>query len=254
MKINQVAAQLYTLREHLKTVPDIARSLKRVREIGYLAVQASGVGPIPEAEFLALLKGEGLTLCATHEGNILTEPQKVIARLNALGCRYTAYPYPGDVKLETLAEVREFARQLNTAGKQLYEAGKILTYHNHHIEFRKIDGHLILDVLFNETDPRYLQGEIDTHWVQYGGGDPVAWCAKLKGRLPLLHMKDFAITPDNKIAFAEIGQGNLDWPRIVAAAEGSGCEWFIVEQDVCPGDPFDSLKQSFEYIRTTLCR
>jgi len=67
-------------------------------------------------------------------------------------------------------------------------------------------------------------------------------------------MKDFAITPDNKIAFAEIGQGNLDWPRIVAAAEASGCEWFIVEQDVCPGDPFDSLRQSFEYIRTTLCR
>ena len=178
----------------------------------------------------------------------------MIDRLNALGCRYTAYPYPGGVQLDTLVEVREFARQLNTAGKQLYEAGKILTYHNHHIEFRKVDGRLILDVLFNETDPRYLQGEIDTHWVQYGGGDPVAWCAKLKGRLPLLHMKDFAITPDNKIAFAEIGQGNLDWPRIVAAAEASGCEWFIVEQDVCPGDPFDSLRQSFEYIRTTLCR
>ena len=62
----------------------------------------------------------------------------------------------------------------------------------------------------------------------------------------------YAIDADNKPTFAEIGHGNLDWPRIVAAAKASGCEWYIVEQDRCDGDPFDSLKMSFDYITQNL--
>jgi sugar phosphate isomerase/epimerase len=99
-----------------------------------------------------------------------------------------------------------------------------------------------------------LQGEPDTYWIQYGGGDPVAWCEKLSGRLPLLHLKDFAIDAEDNIAMCEIGAGNLDWPRIVAAAERSGCRWYIVEQDTCPGDPVDSLAQSYRYLASEICR
>jgi sugar phosphate isomerase/epimerase len=253
MKITQVAAQLYTLREHMKTPADMAQSLKKVRAIGYEAVQVSGVGAIDPVELKKLMDGEGLTCCATHEGNILTEPEKVAERLDKLGCKYTAYPYPGGVKLDSLQAVKELAAKLDKAGQVLAGAGKALTYHNHHIEFQKVEGRLILDVLYGETNPRHLQGEIDTYWVQYGGGDPVAWCEKLRKRLPLLHMKDYGINKENHVVFSEIGSGNLDWKRIVKAAEKSGCQWFIVEQDACPGDPFESLKISFEFIKGALC-
>jgi sugar phosphate isomerase/epimerase len=135
----------------------------------------------------------------------------------------------------------------------LADAGQCLSYHNHHIEFRKVAGKTILEWLYELTDARYLQGEPDTYWVQTGGGEPTEWCNRLKGRLPLLHMKDYIVlAPDNKIAMAEIGNGNLNWQSICKAAEAAGCEWFIVEQDTCPADPFDSLKQSFEYIKKNL--
>ena len=253
MKIAQFAAQLYTVRDCCKTAPDLAQTLKKIRAIGYQAVQISGVGPIPEAEIVAMLKGEGLVCCATHEGNILTEPAKVVERLRKLGCRYTAYPYPGGVKLETLDDVKNLAQRLNAAGKILAEAGQVLTYHNHNIEFRKFSGRVMLDVLFEETNPAYLQGEPDTFWVQYGGGSPEEWCRKLAGRLPLLHLKDYGVTADNKHTFAEIGAGNLNWKAIVSAAEQSGCLWYIVEQDTCPGNPFDSLKMSFDYLAGQIC-
>jgi sugar phosphate isomerase/epimerase len=253
MKITQVAAQLYTVRDYCKTAADLAETLKKVRAIGYQAVQLSGVGPIPEQDIVRMLNGEGLVCCATHEGNILTEPWKVVERLRHLNCRYTAYPYPGGVKLETLADVRELARRLNAAGRILADAGQVLTYHNHNIEFRTFGGRLMLDVLFEETDPVCLQGELDTFWVQYGGGSPEDWCRKLTGRLPLLHLKDYGVTADNKHTFAEIGHGNLNWKAIIAAAEASGCEWYIVEQDTCPGNPFDSLKLSFDYLKDHLC-
>jgi len=255
MKTNQVAAQLYTIREFLKTPDDIAKSLKKIRAIGYESVQLSGLGPMDEKELVALLKSVGLTCCATHEDSntILNEPQKVVEKLKKLGTNLTAYAWPGGIKFDTLAEVKEFAKRLNAAGKVLHEAGQVLCYHNHQIEFRRLNGKPILDILFEETDPRYLLGEPDTYWVQNGGGDPVEWCHKLKNRLPILHMKDYSVNSNNQPTFAEIGNGNLNWKQIIPAAEAAGCKWFCIEQDTCPGDPFDSLKQSFDFTRKNLC-
>ena len=255
MKIDQVALQLYTLRDHLKTTKDIIDSLKKVASIGYKAVQVSGMGPIAEGELLIILDGEGLRLCATHEdGNtILSDPEAVVDRLRKLNCKYTAYPYPAGIDFTDHAQVEKLARDLNRAGEVLHNAGQVLTYHNHAIELLKLGDGTILDHLYAQTDARYLQGEIDTYWIQYGGGDPAEWCEKLKGRLPLLHMKDYRITAKNQPDFAEIGYGNLNWKRILAAAKESGCQWFIIEQDTCPGDPFESIKKSFDYVAKHLC-
>ena len=250
MQINQVAAQLYTLRDFIKTPSEIAETLRKVRAIGYEAVQVSGMGPIAEEELVAMLDGEGLICCATHEGTsrILDTPEQIVERLQKLNCRYTAVPSPGGVSLETLDDVRAFCAKMNDAGKLLNDNDLVLTYHNHHMEFRRIDGWSILETIYAETDPNYLQGEIDTYWVQYGGGDPVDWCERLSNRLPLLHLKDYGIDSANTPVFSEIGYGNLNWQTIIPAAEAAGCQWFIVEQDTCPGDPFDSLKLSFDFL------
>jgi len=254
MEMKQVGVQLYTVREHLRTRADIAATLRKLRKIGYAAVQPSGLEPISEEELAKILREEGLICCATHEDSeqILSNPEALAEKLRRLGCCYTAYPYPSGVRLETLADVKSLAARLNAAGQVLHRAGITLTYHNHSIEFRRFNGRLMLEVLFEESDPRYLQAEIDTYWVQHGGGDPEEWCRRLTGRLPLLHLKDYSISADNKPAFAEIGAGNLNWKAIIAAAQQSGCEWYIVEQDVCPGDPFESLRISLEYIRKNL--
>ena len=255
MQISQVAAQLYTLRDFLKAPADIAQSLHKVRAIGYTAVQVSGMGPIAEDELNNILAAEGLICCATHEPGpaILTTPELVVERLDKLNCAYTAYPYPAGVKLDTREDVEAFAASLNRAGQVLTEAGKVLTYHNHAIEFRRFGEKTMLEIIFDQTDPRYIKFEIDTYWVQAGGADPVKWCQFLKDRLPLLHIKDYGVNAEGKPAFAEIGYGNLPFHEIIRTAEDSGCEWFIVEQDVCPGDPFDSLARSFEYIKANLC-
>ena len=255
MKTSQIAAQLYTLRDHCKTTEAFARSLRRLRAIGYTAVQISGVGPIPPAELRSICAGEGLTICATHESgkSICETPQAVVDRLAALGCAYTAYPFP-HVPLTTLAEVEALAKQLDHAGAVLRAAGQVLCYHNHQHEFRKVAGRTILEWIYDLTAPANVQGEPDTYWVQLGGADPVDWCQRLNRRLPLIHLKDYQIDPGaegkgSAVTMCEIGNGNLDWARILKAAEASGCRWFIVEQDLCPVDPFDSLRQSWDYLQ-----
>jgi sugar phosphate isomerase/epimerase len=254
MKLSQVALQLYTLRDHCKTAADFAASCARVRAIGYTAVQISGVGPIPEAELVRICRGEGLTICATHEpgADILDRPEVVIERLHKLGCRLTAYPYPAGIDFTSADSVETLVRKLDASGAKLRAAGLVLGYHNHGIEFVKYKGAPVLDYIYSATRPENVVGEIDTFWIHYGGGDVVEWCRKLRGRLPFIHLKDYGFTKENKHTFCEIGAGTLPFPRIIAEAEASGCEWFIVEQDTTPGDPFVSVKQSYDYIRDHL--
>lgn len=255
MKLSQVAIQLYTLRDFCKTAPDFAAAMKKTREIGYTAVQISGVGPIPEAEIVAICKAEGLTICATHEPGpvILDEPEKAIERLRKLGAKLTAYPWPGGLDFAAPGVVDTLIRKLDAAGAAFRAAGLTLGYHNHAHEFyRPGGGPTVLDRIFAETSPENVVAELDTFWVQRGGGDVVEWVKKVKGRTPFIHLKDFKVNPTGEGTFCEIGAGTLDFRRIIAEAEAGGCEWFIVEQDVCPGDPFASIKQSFDYIKANV--
>lgn len=255
MRLAQVAAQLYTVREHCTTAAGLARAAENIRAIGYPAVQVSGIGPIPYGEVATILRDAGLAVCATHEPphEILDAPDACIARLQALGCRTTAYPFPRDIDFTQPEQLRTLARKVAAAGARFRGAGIRLAYHNHAMEFTPFAGDTFLEWLYAHTPAEDLAAELDTYWVHYGGGDVADWCERLEGRLPLLHIKDYTFDPvTGAPTWCEIGHGTLPWKKILAAAERSGCEWFIVEQDTCPGDPFESLRKSFDFIRSHL--
>jgi sugar phosphate isomerase/epimerase len=249
MRRDQIALQLYTIRAHTRDAQSFAASMRRVRELGYGAVQISGTGPIPAEELRRVCDGEGLTICATHEPGktIVEQPQSVVDRLGTLGCRHTAYPHP-HLALNHESDVLALAEGLNAAGEVLARAGMTLTYHNHAIELKKAGTRTLLEILYGATDARFVQGEIDVYWIQAGGGDPVRWCERLSGRLPLLHLKDYGVGADDKPRMAEVGYGNLDMPRIVRTASDAGCQWFIVEQDQGFEDAFESAGMSLRYL------
>lgn len=254
MKIQQVAAQLYTVRHALQEPRTIAQTLKKVRRLGFEAVQVSGIGPIDDHELARMLREEGLVCCGYHESgeSLFSTPDRVIERLRILDCETATYPWPGGVSFDSPQDVNNFIDSLRKAGQALRAAGLNFCYHNHHIEFRRMNGKPILETIYSEIDPSLLQAELDTYWIQFGGGNPVEWCRRMKGRLVNLHMKDYGIDRKNTVVFEEIGNGNLDWKGIVTEAEKAGCRWYIIEQDTCPGDPFDSLARSFEYVATNL--
>lgn len=256
MKLQQVAAQLYTVREHCQNAKQLAATARKLREIGYPAVEIAGLGPIPDDDVARILREEGLAICATHEppNTLLDTPEASLERVQRLGCGLAAYPWPAGIDFADAGQVGSLCERLERAGALFRQAGVTLCYHNHALEFVRWHGAAgcVLDHIFARTARRHLAAELDTYWVQFGGGDPVAWCAKLAGRLSVLHLKDYVFTPENKPVFGEVGRGSLDFPRIIAAAENSGCQWFVVEQDTCPGDPFESLRFSFEFIRQNL--
>jgi sugar phosphate isomerase/epimerase len=248
--MKNVALQCWTIRDHCKTAKDFATSAKRVKKIGYDAVQISGLGPIPADEIRSICDGEGLVICATHEPGktIVEDPKAVVEQLAALGCKHTAYPYP-HAPLQTLDDVKRLAADLTRSGSVLRDHGMTLSYHNHQIELRQVGGKTMLDWLYELTPSDVIKAEIDTYWVQFGGGSPAGWLRKLAGRMPLLHLKDYAINADNQPVFASLGDGNLDLPDVLSTARAGGCEWYIVEQDAGFTDAFEAIERSLRYLQ-----
>lgn len=246
-----LAAQLYTVRQFTQTPSDIAATLKKVRAIGYRAVQVSAFGPIEPKELKALLDGEGLYLCITHTpyDRLTGDLDAVIAEHKLWNCPNVAVgSMPNKFREAGEAGYLAFAKEANEIGRRLYEAGLTFSYHNHNFEFERFGRRLGLDILLEETDPRYVQAEIDTYWVQAGGGDVVQWIRKVQGRMPVVHLKDMAIQNRTQI-MAEIGEGNLNWPAILEACRQAGVRWYAIEQDVCQRDPFESLAISYRNLK-----
>lgn len=238
-----LAAQLYTVRDFTKTAEGLAETLRKVREIGYTAVQVSAIGPIAPAEVKALLQNEGLTVSNTHVpyDRLWNDLPAVIEEHRLWDCKHVAIgSLPQQYRGEGAEGYRRFAREAGEVGRKLREAGLSFSYHNHAFEFARADGGTLLDIIYDETNPEHLQAEIDTYWVQYGGGDPAAWIRKVGGRMPVVHLKDMTIQ-ENKPLMAEVGEGNLNWPAILDACREAGVEWYAVEQDICQRDPFESL-------------
>lgn len=254
VNISQVAVTLYTVREHCKNAADLAATVRKIRSIGYRAVQLSQIGPIPPEDVAKIVTGEGLTICATHEPGemILNDAERVVDRLRELGCLFTAYPYPKGINFGDAKCLQTFVRKLDEAGAVLRKQGMTLAYHNHDLEFVRFEDATVLEYIYSHTDPGNLAGELDTYWVQRGGGNCVEWCRRLRNRLPLLHMNDYSITLDRQAIDCELGRGTLPFRRIIDEAAQSGCRWFIVEQDSRPRDPFVSLAMSFDYLKAEI--
>lgn len=252
MKKSQLAVQLYTLRRYLKTPGGVDRAFAKIRQIGYEAVQVSGVAAPYEAVKKAA-EDNGLLICGSHaDGNaLLNDPESVVEKEKILGCTRTAFPCCEDFQVIDRETTIEFAQTLERAALVLEKHGISLSYHNHNMEFIRFGKEFALDLIY-ENAP-HLKAEIDTYWVQLGGCDPAEWVAKYPGRQELFHLKDFLPLPFSN-TMCPVGKGNLNWNKIIAAAEQAGAQYFIVEQDHCTKDPFECIKESFEYLTENFVR
>jgi sugar phosphate isomerase/epimerase len=240
-----IAAQLYTVRDQIKDPSRVGGVLGRLREIGYTAVEVAGLGPITAERFGQELALAELTACATHASleRLTGDLSAVAAECREWGCQYVVVPgLPNEYR--SGAGLKRFAREADALARDLQPFGLKLAYHNHSFELERWDGQTGLEALFDAAPAQTLLAELDTYWLQYGGANPVEWILRLKNRVPLVHLKDMAVV-GGKTVMAEVGEGNLDWARILHACRTAGTEWLVVEQDECLRDPMESLAISF---------
>ena len=203
-------------------------------------------------------------------GEYLSNPddfKKMVEDAKALDCDMMRI---GMMPMNAIGDVNkclDFAKQAEEYCLKLKEVGIDLYYHNHHMEFIKVDGKYLLDLL-RENAP-HMGFELDTHWIHRGGENPVEFIKKYAGSVRLLHLKDYRIgnvnmpdmtAPDammkfmnaffnEPVQFAELGEGTLPLKECIEAGLAGGAEYFLVEQDNTYGrDPFESLKISHDHL------
>lgn len=260
--MTQIAAQMYTLRDHCKTPADIAASCARLKKMGFGAIQGSAAGfaTIAAPELKKILDDHGMVCCVTHFGlDKLSDVNWAVDWHAAVGCQLTAiggFGFGG----KPLAEWQTFIRQYNELAPRLAARGLRLGYHNHSHELacldpdpRKLDPRNVpMQLLVDQLDPS-VWFEVDTYWIAHGGGDPAAWLHKIgksgPDRLSAIHVKDMAIDGQRNHKMCEVGNGNLNWPAILQAARTAGTRWYIIERDAGELDPFESLEISLRNLR-----
>lgn len=274
MRKGKIGVQMMMLKGTVEEI-GVYETMRRIHNLGYRAVEVSQI-PMTEENVAQLKQAsddfniEIAALSAAVEpmmpgmpGETLTNDfEKIVQDCQTLGCRYLRIGMMPLASMETKESVMAFIEKAEGFAEQLAEHGISLYYHTHHIEFQKHDGEYLLDIIKNNTSK--LGFELDVHWIQRGGANPVDVIRSYAGRVSLLHLKDYRIgqlkMPEdmsqffnafsNIIEFAEIGEGNLVFPPMIEAGIESGVEYFFVEQDDTYGrDPFDCLKISAENLR-----
>lgn len=273
----RIGVQMMMLKEQVEQLGPF-EVLRRLHEIGFRSVEVSQI-PMTEhnvaemarareelgIEFAALSAVVGVAPGPSND-SLSEKFDKVVADAKTLGTdkiRIGMMPFAAMQSPKALAE---FCVEADELAGRLEADGISLYYHNHHIEFARVGDDLMLDTI-RAAAPR-MRLEIDVHWVQRGGKDPVRTLQKYAGAVDLVHLKDYriaavpesafealaagnaagfmaAFTGPEVVQFGEVGEGNLDWPQIIEAAQEAGAQHLLIEQDVQYGrDPFEALSIS----------
>ncbi len=244
----KIGAQFYTVREQCKTLEDFALTLRRVADIGYKTVQISGTCPYPAAWLREQLDKNGLTCVLTHipVPRLVGETAQVIAEHRVFDCPLIGL---GWYAFDESREDATYAHFMNTfvpVAEEIRAGGRYFMYHNHDQEFKRLGDRIVLEKLAQDIPAELMGFTLDTFWVQAGGGDPAQWIGKLAGRVPAIHLKDYAY--GRKMAV--VGEGNINFDRVFTEAERAGTKYLLVEQDDCNGeDPIECLRRSYAYLK-----
>jgi sugar phosphate isomerase/epimerase len=245
----RIGLQLYTLRE--VTSKDFLGTLKQVAQFGYEGVEFAGYGGISAEDMRSELDRLGLKAIASHVGlqRLREHLEEEIAYNKAIGSDYIIVPYLSKEQRENEAAWNDIFVELNQLGRLVREAGLGFGYHNHAFEFEDhVNGSTAFDAMLSDTDSESVQVELDTCWVQVAGYDPVAYMRKCRGRLPLVHLKDYGLVGNGVKDTVPLGTGEIDLERIVRESKESGVEWLIVEQDRVQQPALDSVRISMEWL------
>lgn len=254
--MTRIGVQCYTLRDEFPA-HGVYETFRKVRDIGYRTAEVSALPMTKEhvAELVRVREELGFEFASisgglTGDESLVNAFDKFVADAKALGADMIRIGMLPPAAMRDPSTVAAFADDCQEMAVRLADHGIRLHYHNHHVDFAKYDGRYLLDVIAERSPSVGL--EIDAHWVQRGGLDPVGTLRKYAGRVSMVHLKDYRIArlPDEVYAaldaddrgpweaamphlvqFAEVGEGNLDFPSIIDTAIAIGADHLLVEQD-----------------------
>lgn len=252
----EIGLQLYSLRNEIPK--DLEGTLKLINSWGIRQLEGGGTSGLSMADYKALLKKYKLEVVSVGAdfNELKDSVQNVIKRAKAFDARYVVcfwVPHPGNDF--TLENIQEAVKVFSAAGKALHEQGISLCYHPHGYEFRPHGSGTLFDYLVQNTDPRYLNFEMDVFWVKHPGQDPVALLKKYPKRFVMMHLKDRKHgTEGNQNGRADVetnvvlGTGDVGIAEIMKQAKKNGVKYYFIEDE--SSRAAEQIPQSLAFLRS----
>ncbi|MDN4502899.1 TIM barrel protein [Alteromonadaceae bacterium BrNp21-10] len=234
--------QLYSVNDEMKKDPILV--LKALKAIGYEDLEIFGFNSAQNSiygykpsQFKSILNDLGMTASSGHYGfssylhkssdELLHFVDQCIAAAHDMGSRYITWPWIAPPQ-RTIDNFKHMAKLLNIIGERVNAAGLGFAYHNHGFEFEDHNGQNGFDIILNETDPALVKLQMDMYWVMRSSTmTPKQLIAQQPGRYVMWHIKDMdAVTED----YAELGQGVIDYTKLLPDPIQSGLEFYFLEQ------------------------
>lgn len=256
--------QLYSLRNTIED--DVQGTIEKVAGVGFKEVETYGYSSenqfwgLSVSEFKNTLNSNGLTSPSGHynlDAYMSKDGSKddfayTLDVAKQLDQDYVIIPYISDGLRTSIDDYKRMAEKLNEAGEMCKDAGLKLAYHNHAFEFEDYNGENGYQVFLNNTERDLVFFEMDIYWIVRADRDPIQLFKNHPGRFPLWHVKDMNQT--NSELNTEIGSGTINFNKIFNMAKEAGAKHFIVEQENFDMDPYKSLAQSYNYIKSDLLK
>lgn len=275
--------QLFTIPQMVDK--DMKGTLKLLSEIGYKEIEFFGPYPFSHEETIKswealkgqlglennafygytvketaqMLKDFGLTTPSMHADLISMQKDmtKMLDGVSELSPKYLVIPAIMDGR-DTLDDYKRLAEEFNSFGEAMAKYDMKFVYHNHGYEHAEKEGVIPMDYLIKNTDPNYVQFELDIFWMSAAGADPLAYLQKYPDRYKMLHIKDAkepfrfsgdGSTPDQWMGgfplMSDPGDGVLGVKEIIVQAAKGAVDHYFLERDLAP-QPEETLRNSFD--------
>ncbi len=236
---------------------DVPSTLDMIKEMGITNIEFSSLFGLTAAELREKLDERGMVCTSYGVGynTLMENPEQVISDAHTLGVKYVrvaSIPHDRSANF-SIDDARRAVEDFNRAGEILSEAGLHFLYHNHGYEFRPYNDGTLFDYIVQNTDPEYVNFEMDLGWVVHPGHDPVELLQKYPDRFYATHLKDFSRDIEHNYsgrapaeANVPLGEGLVDFPAFLKAAQDSNIEYHYIEYEDL--DVVEVMPGNIEYI------
>ncbi len=238
-----IGIQLYSVRD--EAAKDFPATLKKIAEIGYKGVEMAGWHGHDPKEIAKLISDLGMQICSAHGPLPTPENVNQVAEAELAVGNKTLISGFGPEAFQTVDDCKKNAELFQQAAELLKPFGMRFGIHNHWWEFHTVDGQRVYDIIMSEAKDAF--SELDVYWTAYGKANPVEVISQYKSRIPYLHIKDGKLIEGEQVHTA-VGDGKLDMPAIISAADPNVLEWLVVELDASYGDMMEDVRKSYEYL------
>lgn len=238
--------ELYSVRDEL--AKDLNGTVTAVAKMGYEVVEFFSPyfsWSLDQAKDVRkLLDDLGIRCSSTHNGgNAFTGDgiAKAIDLNSTIGSKFIVMASPPRLA-PGLDGYRKLGDTITQAVEKFRAAGLRGGYHNHHTEFKPVDGKRPIEVIAANT-PKDFMLQFDVGTCVEVGQDPVAWINANPGRINSLHCKDWA-AGEGKGYQVLFGDGDVPWKEVFRAADSKGgLEFLLIEQEGSRMSPFETVER-----------